>query len=173
MVLNDILRWLPQGHLDHLSNFWFHLAVILYFPKGFTVLCFWSKSEICQFQGGERATKTIYQDFDLGLFSSSNFYQRGQPTIHYTMPYSFSCQHENLSSIVWTATVWEWSKSFTYIEHRVGAADHTPHQSMVHNHSDMWRSTIEIGAAELCSVTCRQRPYPVYRVNIASVWYSS
>ena len=35
---------------------------------------------------------------------------------------SFSSQHKNLSSLVWTATVWKWSKSFTHIEHSVGAA---------------------------------------------------
>ena len=167
MVLDDILRR-RQGHLDHLSNFWFQLAVILYFPKGSTVLWFWVKIWNLPVSGWWEGHQNHLPRFWFGPFFIFEFYQRGQPTIHYTMPYSFSCQHENLSSIVWTATVWEWSKSFTHIEHRVGAADHTPHQSMVHNHSDMWRSTIEIGAAELCSVTCRQRPYPVYRVNIAS-----
>ena len=45
MVLDDILRrW--QGQIDHLPNFGFQLAAILYFPKGFTYN-FGSKSEIC------------------------------------------------------------------------------------------------------------------------------
>ena len=111
----------PRSFIKFLISAGSHLV----FSKGVHRPDFGSKSEICQFQGGERATKTIYQDFDLGLFSSSNFYQRGQPTFHYTIPDSFSCQNENLSRIVWTATVWEWSKYFTHIEHRVGATDHT------------------------------------------------
>ena len=45
MLLDDILsRW--QGQLDHLPNFGFQLAAILYFLKGFTY-DFGSKSEIC------------------------------------------------------------------------------------------------------------------------------
>ena len=95
--------------------------------------------------------------------------------VHTYLEQCFSRRHERLPDEVWTATVLNWNKSFTHIEHHAGAVGRSIRSS------PLWyfftsatdripvRAKCALGAASLCHrnraevpvLLCEQKPYPI------------